>query len=74
MEFDLTQVLTVFAIVATNVITVITLYIHTDNKMSMALKAINDEIKDFNLKYMMETRDFHARLISLEERTRAKIL
>ena len=57
MTFDLTQVLTVFAIVATNVITVITLYIHTDNKMSMALKGIQDEMKDF-----------HERLIRIEER------
>ena len=57
MQIDLTQVLTVFAIVATNVITVITLYIHTDNKMSIALKAINDEMKDF-----------HERLIRIEEK------
>ena len=61
VNVDLTQVLTVFAIVATNVVTVITLYIHTDNKMSLALKAINDEMKDF-----------HSRLIKIEE-NRAKI-
>lgn len=57
MAVDLTQVLTVFAIVATNVVTVITLYIHTDNKMSAALKGIQDEMKDF-----------HERLIRIEER------
>lgn len=70
---DWTQVLTVFAIVATNLITVITLYIHSDNKMNIALKAISDEMRDFNVKYMEETRSFHGRLISLEERNRREI-
>lgn len=63
MELDLTQVLTVFAIVATNLITIITLYVHTDSKMSIALKAINDEMKDF-----------HSRLLIIEERNKPKIL
>jgi hypothetical protein len=62
MTTDITMVLTVFAIVATNLVTVITLYIHTDNKMNTNLKAIADEMKDF-----------HERLIRIEER-RTKIL
>jgi len=53
---DWTQVLTVFVIVATNLITVITLYVHSDNKMTNALKAISDEMKDF-----------HGRLCKIEE-------
>ena len=59
---DWTQVLTVFVIMATNLITVITLYVHSDNKMANALKAINDEMKDF-----------HGRLCKIEE-SRNKIL
>ena len=59
---DWTQVLTVFAIMATNLITVITLYIHSDNKMNAALKSISEEMKDF-----------HGRMVALEER-RIKIL
>lgn len=66
---DWTQVLTVFAIVATNLITVITLYIHSDNKMNMNLKAIADDMKDFH----SAMKDFHGRLIVLEER-RMKLL
>lgn len=54
---DWTQVLTVFAIVATNLITVITLYIHSDNKMNAVLKSIAEEMKDF-----------HGRLCAIEER------
>ncbi len=56
---DWVQVLTVFTIIATNLITVITLYIHMDNKTSAFLKGIQDEMKDF-----------HERLIKIEERTR----
>lgn len=54
---DWTQVLTVFGVMATNLITVITLYIHSDNKMNTALKTISDEMKDF-----------HGRLCAIEER------
>jgi len=70
---DWIQVITVFGVVATNLITVITLYVHSDNKLNVALKAIQDEIKDFHQKYMEETRSFHGRLVALEER-RTKLL
>ena len=56
---DWTQVLTVFAIVATNLGTVIILYIHSDNKMTGFLKGISDEMKDF-----------HGRLCAIEERNK----
>jgi hypothetical protein len=73
MTIDLTQVLTVFAIVATNLITVITLYIHTDSKMEANLKGIRDEMKDFHNAMQEISRDFHGRLIAIEEK-RSKIL
>lgn len=34
------------------------------------LLGMQNEMKDFNQKYMQETKDFHGRLISLEERIR----
>jgi hypothetical protein len=56
---DTTQVLTVFAVVATNLTTVIVLYCHQDNKTTAFLKAIQEEMKDF-----------HGRLCAIEERNR----
>lgn len=53
------EVLTVFAIVATNLITVITLHIHLDNKTNSLITAIQEEIKDF-----------HGRLCAIEERNK----
>jgi hypothetical protein len=56
---DWTQVLTVMMVIATNLTTVIVLYCHQDNKMTVFLKAIHDEMKDF-----------HGRLCAIEERNR----
>jgi hypothetical protein len=52
---DWTQVLTVFAVIATNLGTVIALYIQTDSKLT----AIHNEMKDF-----------HGRLCAIEERNK----
>lgn len=54
---DWTQILTVFAVIATNLGTVIALYIQTDKKVD----AIH-----------MEMKDFHGRLCKIEERNRGK--
>lgn len=53
------EVITVFAIVATNLITVITLHIQLDNKTTNLLMAIQQEMKDF-----------HGRLCAIEERNK----
>jgi len=53
------EVITVFAIVATNLITVITLHIQLDNKTTNLLTAIQSEMKDF-----------HGRLCAIEERNK----
>lgn len=74
MNLDWTQILTGFAIVTPNLITVITLYIHTDNKMGAAIQALNEEAKRFNEKWIEETKDFHGRLVAIEERNKPKIL
>jgi hypothetical protein len=57
---DWTQVLTVFAVIATNLGTVIALYIQTDNK----IMAIHENIAAIHL----EIKDFHGRLCAIEER------
>lgn len=69
---DWAQVLTVFAIVATNLITVITLYIHQDNKMTTIISAIQSEMKDFHLRLATQDRDFHVKMAQqdLEFKTR----
>ena len=52
---DWTQVLTVFAVIATNLGTIIALYIKTDSKID----AIHQEMKDF-----------HGRMCAIEERNK----
>lgn len=56
---------------------VIPLHIHTQNM----IKAIQDDMKNFNEKMTVlrldmynETKDFHGRLIAIEERNKQKIL
>jgi hypothetical protein len=66
---DLTSVLTVFAIVATNLITVITLYIHSDNKAQSLLNAIRSDVNAIHT----EMKDFHGRLVAIEERSKPRI-
>ena len=56
---DWTQILTVFAIVATNLITVITLHIHLDSKTNSLIQAIQSEMNEF-----------HGRLCAIEERNK----
>jgi hypothetical protein len=65
---DWTQVLTVFAVIATNLGTIIALYIQMDKKLddhrretTMILMGIQQEMKDF-----------HGRLCAIEERNKGK--
>lgn len=65
---DWTQVLTVFAVIATNLGTIIALYIQLDRK-------IDENRKDTTLILMgiqQEMKDFHGRLCSIEERNKGK--
>lgn len=54
-----TEIVAVAGVIITNVITIITLYMHLDNKTDKTLMAIQAEI-----------RDFHGRLCAIEERNR----
>lgn len=63
---DLEQVLTVFAIVAANIGTVIALYIQQDKKLECHRK----ETMDILNAIQMEIKSFQGRMCSLEERNR----
>jgi uncharacterized membrane protein (DUF106 family) len=56
---DTAQVLTIFAVIATNLGTVLALYLQTDRKV----EAIQQEMKDF-----------HGRLAAIEERAKINII
>ena len=58
-NMGIAEVITVFAIVATNLGTVILLHTHQDAKTNAILQAIQQEMKDF-----------HGRLCAIEERNK----
>lgn len=70
---DWTQVITVFAVIATNLGTVIALYIQNDKKIdenrketSSLIESIREEVRAIHI----EMKDFHGRLCAIEERNR----
>jgi hypothetical protein len=67
---DWTQVLTVFAVIATNLGTVIALYIQLDTKLEQyrkesfdILRAIQQEMKDFHGRLERQDAEFKAHLV-----------
>lgn len=60
---DLAQLITVFAIVATNLGTVIFLHCHLDSKIDSNRKETTEILKGIQ----EEMKDFHTRLIKIEE-------
>lgn len=69
---DWSQVIAIFAVIATNLTTVIVLFCHMDNKTDKLICAIRDDIKSFQMAMANESRDFHGRLCSIEERYKNK--
>jgi hypothetical protein len=63
---DWTQVIATFAVIATNLTTVIVLFCHMDNKSERLIEAIRADIKCVQ----EEMKDFHGRLCAIEERNR----
>lgn len=59
-----TQILTVFAVIATNLATVLTLYCQNDKKIDEHRK----ETTMILMGIQAEMKDFHGRLCSIEER------
>jgi hypothetical protein len=71
------EVLTVFAVIATNLGTVIALYIQTDKKIDENRKETDNKIEVFRVEtramitaIQQEMKDFHGRLCAIEERNR----
>lgn len=54
------QIIIVFGVIATNLMTVIILHLHMDNKTTTFLNAVQEEMKDF-----------HGRLYAIEERNKS---
>ncbi len=65
---DWTQVLTVFAVIATNLGTIITLYCQMDKKLDEHRKETNTILLGIH----QEMKDFHGRLCAIEERNKGK--
>ena len=63
---DLTQVLTVIAIIATNLGTVIALYVQNDRKIDENRKETNAILDGIR----QDMKDFHGRLCAIEERNK----
>jgi hypothetical protein len=69
---DWENIITVFAVIATNLATVIILYCHQDNKMTTMLNAMRLEMSELSNGIRAEMRDFHGRLCAIEERNKGK--
>lgn len=63
---DWGHALTIAGIFAANIITVITLYVHSDGKYEQNRKETNSLIQAIH----QEMKDFHGRLCSIEERNK----
>lgn len=63
---DWTQVLTVFAVIATNLGTIIALYCQMDRKLDEHRK----ETTAILMGIQQEIKDFHGRLCAIEERNK----
>jgi len=65
---DTTQAFAVAGIIATNLITIITLYMHLDNKCDKTLRAIQMEMKEFHGKLIKQDAEFKSAMLIIEER------
>lgn len=67
---DTTQAFAVAGIIATNLITIITLYMHLDNKCDKTLRAIQEEMKDFHGRLERQDAEFKSSFLLIEERSK----
>ena len=65
-KMDWTQILTVFAVIATNLGTIIALYCQMDKKLDEHRR----ETTQILLGIQQEMKDFHGRLCAIEERNK----
>lgn len=74
-SMDWTQVLTVFAVIATNLGTIIALYMQLDRKIDENRKETNQIVESIRLdmkQFQEEMKYFHGRICSIEERNKGK--
>ena len=45
-------------------------YKHLENRTNVILESIRQDMKDFNDRWIQETKDFHGRLCAIEERNK----
>lgn len=71
------HVLTVFAVIATNLGTVLTLYLQLDKKLdkhrdetNAILRGIADEMKEFHTRLAVQDLEFKMRLTAIEEKSK----
>jgi hypothetical protein len=76
---DMIQVLTLIGVAIANIGTTITLFLWSTNRAeenrkegNHLIQCIRDDMKDFQNKYLQETKDFHGRLCAIEERNKGK--
>jgi hypothetical protein len=74
---DWTQLISITSVIVTNLVTIITLYVHLDNKTENRLAKMQDMMNQWqqrseNVVYQiqLEMKDFHGRLCSIEERSK----
>lgn len=63
---DWTLIISIFAVIVTNLSTVIALYLHLDKKMEESRKDTHSIL----MAIQQEMKDFHGRLCTIEERNR----
>lgn len=73
------QILTVFAVIATNLGTVLALYMQMDRKIdenrketNEIMRSIQEDSRSFQKAIIEEMKDFHGRLCAIEERSKIK--
>ena len=74
MNIDYTALISVFAVIATNLTTIIVLYCHQDNKMTIFLKAIQDEMKDFHGRLERQDAEFKGKLALQDAEFKAHLM
>jgi hypothetical protein len=65
---DFNQILTIFAVIATNLGTVLAMYINLDKRLEENRKETNNILNGIQ----QEIKDFHGILCAIEERYRSK--
>lgn len=67
---DWTLLIGITSVIVTNLITIITLYVHLDNKTENRLAKMQDMMNRWESSTEAMMRDFHGKLCAIEERNK----